>query len=160
MINNQRFEIKISQSAGKGLFAKCAFNKGDFLFKVKGQIIKSTYDARYRTGVRWLSVGFEKWLNPVKFSEWYFINHSCTPSCGIKGQVMVYAMRDIAIGEEIRIDYSTTEHDPYWKMKCSCNETTCRKIVGPISTLDESLYYKYLPYIPAYLQAVYKKQIS
>src|SRR5467141_160386 len=40
-----------------------------------------------------------------------FLNHSCEPNVGIGGNVIFVAMRDIAPGEELTIDYAMFDDD-------------------------------------------------
>lgn len=60
-----------------------------------------------------------------------FINHSCEPNCGLTGNVVLVAMRDIARGEELCYDYATTDGSDYDEFECACGAPTCRgKITG------------------------------
>jgi len=34
------------------------------------------------------------------------INHSCSPNCGMRGEITIVAMRDIQVDEELTIDYA------------------------------------------------------
>ena len=40
-----------------------------------------------------------------------FLNHSCEPNVGVQGQIVFVAMRDVAAGEELTLDYGTIDHD-------------------------------------------------
>ncbi len=51
---------------------------------------------------------------------------ACTKNNGMG----IFASQDIKKGEEITFDYSSTEADPYWKMKCKCGSFNCRKIIN------------------------------
>ena len=54
-----------------------------------------------------------------------FVNHSCEPSGGLRGEAVLVAMRDIKEGEEITFDYATTECiDGEWE--CLCGTPACR----------------------------------
>jgi SET domain-containing protein len=59
-----------------------------------------------------------------------FINHSCEPNCETveddEGRVWIFALRDIAAGEELSYDYELydgAEDDP---SPCVCGAKTCR----------------------------------
>jgi hypothetical protein len=54
-----------------------------------------------------------------------FINHSCEPNVGIAGNIVLVAMRDIAAGDELTIDYAMfdTLDDG---MACRCGSASCR----------------------------------
>lgn len=57
------------------------------------------------------------------------MNHSCNPNVGFNDKDDFVAMRDIRSGEELTWDYSYDETNPKFRMKCSCGEKKCRKIV-------------------------------
>lgn len=59
--------------------------------------------------------------------------------------------------EEIIIDYSTTEIDKFWHMKCNCGSKNCRKEIQSIQFLPKKVYNKYTPCIPTYFMKVYNK---
>ncbi len=147
--------ISKSKFSGKGLFAKKDIKRNKVIFTVKGKIIKGTYGKEYWIGSRWLSIGNRLWVNPYKNSLWWFINHSCNPNSGLKGKKEVVAMRNIKKDEEITIDYSITEDDPYWKMKCRCGNKNCRKIIRSIRFLPKKLFKKYYNYTPKFLKNSY-----
>jgi len=56
-----------------------------------------------------------------------FLNHSCDPNCEvdeIKGRVWLFAIRDIAAGEELVWDYNLyDDEDP---APCYCGSPKCR----------------------------------
>lgn len=56
-----------------------------------------------------------------------FINHSCDPNAGWKGQIFLVAMRDISANEEIRFDYATVVSLPGYEFDCECGSPFCRK---------------------------------
>ncbi len=59
-----------------------------------------------------------------------FINHSCSPNCFMRvahGRILFYALRDIAPGEELLLDYSPSQHP---ELRCSCGSPRCRGMVG------------------------------
>jgi uncharacterized protein len=60
-----------------------------------------------------------------------FINHSCDPNCGLSGNVVLVALRDIAIGEELVYYYATTDGSSYDEFECECGAAICRgKVSG------------------------------
>jgi hypothetical protein len=118
--------VSQTRNTGKGLFAKRGIKKGETVFIAKGKLVKDCYGPDYHIGPNWLTIKRGLWLDPFGDTPWTFINHSCSPNSGLKGKVTVVAMKDIRKGEEVTIDYSTTEEDPYWKMKCKCGKKGCR----------------------------------
>jgi len=57
-----------------------------------------------------------------------YINHSCDPNVWMSDEVTLVARRDIAVGEELTIDYCLFEgdesHVPPWT--CRCGSALCR----------------------------------
>jgi len=56
-----------------------------------------------------------------------YLNHSCDPNCEvdeIKGRVWLFALRDIAAGEELVWDYNL--YDDEAPAPCSCGSANCR----------------------------------
>lgn len=153
---------KQTKRTGVGIFAKKNLKKGEIIFIVKGKlisfIVKNKKDALF--GDRWLSISKNRWINPREGGPWYFINHSCNPNAGIKGKVSIVAMRNIKKGEEITIDYSITEAEKLWHMKCNCGNKNCRKKIKSIQFLPEKIYIKYLPFIPKYIQKERKLHLN
>ncbi len=81
-----------------------------------------------------------------------FFNHSCDPNSGIKGQLIMVAMRDIALGEEVTYDYCMTDADFNYTFDCSCGAPGCR---GKITTADwkkTQLQKKYKGYFSWHVQ--------
>jgi len=57
------------------------------------------------------------------------VNHSCAPNVGMGGNVLLVAMREIAAGEELTIDYALFLGDPGFSMDCRCRTAACRGVV-------------------------------
>jgi uncharacterized protein len=81
-----------------------------------------------------------------------FINHSCDPTCGVKGRVVFVAMRDIAPGEEITFDYCMTEAFPWYKLNCRCGTSLCRGLVTGEDWKKLELQARYSGYFSDYIQ--------
>jgi len=55
-----------------------------------------------------------------------FTNHSCVPNAVLRirqGRVELYAMRDVAAGEELTVNYGETHHDG--RLRCRCGAPGC-----------------------------------
>jgi hypothetical protein len=150
----RRIYIGHSENTGRGLFANCRFIRNQVLFTVHGRIRIDSYGPDYWIGSRWFGIDDGMWLVLPKNSYAYYLNHSCDPNSGVKDRVAVVAMRNIEKGEEITLDYSITEADPYWKMKCKCGKENCRKIIRSIQFLPEEIYRRYEPFVPEFLRRV------
>ena len=80
-----------------------------------------------------------------------FINHSCDPNVGFRGQVVYVAMRDIKAGEELCHDYSMERSDDY-SLECHCGSPLCRgKVTGQDWKLSE-LQARYGDYFSIYIR--------
>jgi SET domain-containing protein len=79
-----------------------------------------------------------------------FINHSCDPNVGFRGQVVYLAMRDIESGEELCHDYAMERSDGY-VLDCRCGSPLCRgKVTGEDWKLPE-LQQRYGDYFSLYI---------
>jgi hypothetical protein len=87
-----------------------------------------------------------------------FFNHSCNPNAGIKGQIVMVAMRNIKPKEEITYDYAMTDAEFDYSFKCSCGQNNCRKIVTTKDWKIPSLQKKYKGYFSWYIQEKINKR--
>ena len=79
-----------------------------------------------------------------------FINHSCEPSVGFAGNVVLVAMRHIGGGEELTTDYALFDsHDE--TMECRCGTPSCRGTVSGRDWQRPDLQRKYGSYFSSYL---------
>ncbi len=81
-----------------------------------------------------------------------FFNHSCSPNAGIKGHLLMVAMRNIKKGEEITYDYCMTDADYDYSFKCGCGAVNCRKLVTTSDWKKPGLQKKYKGYFSWYVQ--------
>ena len=65
----------------------------------------------------------------VDGNQTQYINHSCNPNADafvIGGSLLIFALREIASGEEITVDYlNSFEQD---QSVCQCRISTCRQV--------------------------------
>ncbi|HEY0948032.1 MAG TPA: SET domain-containing protein-lysine N-methyltransferase [Candidatus Paceibacterota bacterium] len=147
---------------GYGVFTRQALKRGQFIAELRGSRVyyePTIYGQSNRYG-DWIGIGKNTWIDPI--DEFQYLNHSCAPTAGLKGsrKLRLYALRDIAAGEEITIDYSTTEEDVDYCFETEEPESPAfRKFIGPIQTLPEKTYREYLPFIPKYFQKVYEREV-
>jgi hypothetical protein len=87
-----------------------------------------------------------------------FINHSCEPNCGMSGNTVVVALREIEVGEELTYDYAMSDGSDYDEFECGCGTAACRgKVTGHDWMLPElQLRYRgnFSPYIAARIAAL------
>lgn len=68
------------------------------------------------------AIDFSRSTDPMRFT-----NHSCRPNARLsirQGRVEFYALRAIAVGEEVTVDYGETHHEG--KLSCRCGAAGCR----------------------------------
>jgi SET domain len=142
---------------GKAVFAARVFKKGDVITQFTGpRIHKSEIPTEYKGEEdRYVQITKDYYLGPSGDID-DLINHSCDPNSGFKftnSGVLLVALRQIEVGDEITWDYSTTLLDSTWKMMCECNSEICRKIIGDFMLLDAEVQNKYkdLDILPQYV---------
>jgi uncharacterized membrane protein HdeD (DUF308 family) len=106
---------------GLGLFSKRAFVTNDIVCQLRGAVKKRPH----RSLPNWIGIGPSHWIDPALPLQ--HINHSCAPNVAFGRNRQLHAIRDIAPGEELTLDYSTTEADPEWAMSCACQSLHCRR---------------------------------
>lgn len=129
--------IRKSKIEGSGCFATASFRKGHKIAEYAGEKI-STAEAKRRSHRRKLRICAinNRWsLDGSRGGNGtHYINHSCEPNAYMKilyKHILFIALRDIAPGEEITIDYESTLHDD--EKRCTCGAPSCR---GTINKID------------------------
>lgn len=79
------------------------------------------------------------------------LNHSCEPNCGLLGQTLIIAMRDIGPGEELCFDYATCDASDYDEFRCRCGQPNCREIITGSDWREPGLQEKYAGWFSPYL---------
>ena len=114
---------------GRGLFARKAFWKGDFIVEYTGDLIPTRYADTLKT--KYLFEVNEKWTvdGSPRSNIARYINHSCNPNCEtgiVRGRILILAKRDIAMGEELTFDYG----DEYFAEFIRPHGCRCRRCSG------------------------------
>jgi len=146
---------------GKGLFAPAAIAAGTVIFSVDVNRNRLAFDETKELDDR------ESYALQIGLSEYVLLkpplvyaNHSCQPNCGFNAAYAFFALRDIAAGEELVWDYSTSMFEHNWNMKCQCGSALCRKIVRDFNLLPSKLQQEYLRLgivLPYIVEAVYSR---
>lgn len=61
----------------------------------------------------------------------FLLNHSCDANVLDYGLDFGIAVRDVAAGEEVTLDYRTFASDPPWEVACACGSPDCARVIGP-----------------------------
>jgi SET domain-containing protein len=123
-------DVAVGQSniAGRGLFATAAIPQGMDIARLGGQI-RSTAELRVLPAVDSFAVDDDHYLVLGPGNRNRYGNHSCEPNLWWTGQYTLSARRDIATGEELTSDYSTSIADPQFLLRCHCESYRCRQMV-------------------------------
>ena len=128
----QKFAVDVRSSPidGQGAFAAEAVPGRRKIGEIRGESI-SVAEARIRATrserimIVELSarraIDFSRSADPMRYT-----NHSCRPNarlCIRQGRVEFYALRDIACGEEITVNYGPTHHEG--RLACRCGAADC-----------------------------------
>lgn len=152
-----------SKIEGRGVFVVKPIKKAELVaafggYVVELQKLKGMQKSKPRTFNAIYSVGYQIEENLVlgvtnysQFSTTEYINHSCEPTCGFGGQINIYALRDIDVGEEITIDYCMCISDPIFNMQCNCGSKNCRKNIFSNDWTIKALQKKYRGFFQPYI---------
>src|SRR4051794_22216368 len=111
---------------GRGVFAGKPIPAGAHLIRFTGPLLSYAQTSPQTYA---LQVGPDVYIGASGGPD-DFINHSCEPNAGfrIEGTAAdLHAIRDIAAGEEILFDYSTTLDEDDFEMECWCGAAGCRR---------------------------------
>ena len=129
----QKFAVDVRASAidGQGAFALEPVPPRLKIGEIRGESI-TVQEARIRATrserimIVELSdkkaIDFSKSADPMRYT-----NHSCKPNARLvirNGRVEFYAVRAIAVNEEITVDYGETHHEG--RLRCQCGAPGCR----------------------------------
>jgi hypothetical protein len=142
---------------GKAVFATRDYKPDQVIVKFEGKIIDKDKIPKNMHGSsdRYVQISKDKFMGPSKNTD-DFINHSCEPNCGLLFRdygIILVAIKNIKIGDEITWDYSTSIHNDSWKMKCKCLSKKCRGDIGEFKNLSKVVQTRYirLGIVPDYI---------
>jgi uncharacterized protein len=128
----QKFDVEARPSVidGMGVFAQEVIPKLKKIGEIRGESI-SVSDARIRATrherIMIVEVSDKRAIDFTKSSDpMRYTNHSCAPNarlCIRQGRVEFYALRVIAVDEEITVNYGETHHEG--KLVCQCGAVGC-----------------------------------
>jgi uncharacterized protein len=128
----QKFAVNVQPSAidGMGAFAAEAIPARLKIGEIRGESI-SVAEARIRaTRAERIMIVELSEKKAIDFSAsddpMRFTNHSCSANarlCIRQGRVEFYALRGIAPGEEITVNYGETHHEG--RLRCRCGAPNC-----------------------------------
>lgn len=126
--------VKKSSLHGLGCFATVPFRKGHLIAEYAGEKI-SRKEAMRRMkrpdGTRISELEAEWYIDgSVVGNQTQYINHSCDPNADtvvIGGSLFIFALQEIALGEEITVDYLNSFEQDH--SVCQCLTASCRQSI-------------------------------
>ncbi len=123
-------DVRASRIDGRGAFAAEAMPARRKIGEIRGESV-SVREARRRAKtmerIMIVEVSHTRAIDASGSTDpLRFTNHSCQPNAVLRirqGRVEFYAMRDIAAGEEITVNYGETHHEG--KLRCRCGAPGC-----------------------------------
>ena len=155
-------EVRPAGTKGLGVFAKRAFEVGEFLFRRRhGRIVDTAGIASlsHEDHMHLCELGFDRYA--VLLPPGCYLNHSCEPNAMRHG-VVVFAYRRIAAGDEVTIDYRLNAFDDEgtpWP--CECRTSRCTgEVACSFFALDAATQAEYLPHAPTFIQREYRHRLG
>lgn len=135
---NPKLEVRKTDSYGRGVFAKELVEKDEMLFVMGGYILTNEDDnaMRYDVADKGIEISEKFMIGPRSAEDLarmpqHYVNHSCDPNAGFKGQIFMAALREIPAGEQAAYDYAMVmcpdpESNTFFRMECRCGAPSCR----------------------------------
>ena len=123
-------DVKASRIDGQGAFSAEAIPARRKIGEIRGESV-SVREARRRARgqqrIMIVDVSDRRAIDAsISSDPLRFTNHSCRPNAVLRirqGRVEFYAMRDVAPGEEITVNYGETHHEG--RLRCRCGAAGC-----------------------------------
>ena len=123
-------DVKPSRIDGQGAFAAEPIPARRKIGEIRGEAISVREARRRAKGVARIMIVelSERRAIDASLSQdpLRFTNHSCAPNAVLRirqGRVEFYAMRDVAPGEELTVNYGETHHEG--RLRCRCGAPGC-----------------------------------
>lgn len=152
-----KVEKRVSAIHGRGLFAHQDIARGEIVVVKGGYVMTRAQrdEVSLELGPAEIQITEELHIGPITSHQrergMMHLNHSCEPNLGLQGQIVFVAMRDIAAGEELTIDYAMTDDEPY-EMPCDCGVKACRGTITGYDWKQPALQRKYDGYFSWFIQ--------
>ncbi len=150
-------QVRRSPIEGRGLFARRAIRKGEIVAIKGGHILDEETLARVKDRIAdsFVQIADGFYIGAMTTAEVrknkIFINHSCEPNLGIRGQIIYVARRDIRPGEELTYDWAMEENRADLT-RCNCGSTQCRKLLTGRDWKKRRLQRRCRGHLSAYLE--------
>ncbi|BAY10248.1 SET domain-containing protein-lysine N-methyltransferase [Calothrix sp. NIES-2098] len=145
----KKFKVCGNAISGYGIYAVTDLKAGEIIFQgeeypkriVTRDYVQSHWSASEQEEFRQYAVPLSEEVfmfwdeNPA---NWIPQNHSCEPNIGYRG-LNIYALKDIAVGEELTVDYATIKNEDFPEFQCQCGSPKCRGIISgtPVNSVTQ-----------------------
>lgn len=128
----QKFAVRVARSPidGFGVFAEEPVPPRLKIGEIRGESITIAEARRRAQGqqrIMIVEVSAKRAIDASRSSDpMRFTNHSCQPNARLsirEGRIEFYALRAIAVGEEITVNYGETHHEG--RLACRCGAPNC-----------------------------------
>jgi SET domain-containing protein len=153
-----RTAVRPSPIHGLGLFAARPIRRDEVVAIKGGSILDRAALRRVKGRVAWsyIQIGDRTFIGATSRRQVrankLFLNHSCEPNVGFRGEITFVAMRDVAAGEELTYDWAMEENLAA-RTRCRCGRPRCRGILTGRDWRRAELQRRYRGYFSAYLAA-------
>ena len=163
-VQRPRLIVGASSIQGQGVFATESIHHGDVILRVDdSRVVNEKHPLKPEEGESAIHRDYlpDGTVTLMRSPE-CFINHSCEPNSWTYSagrERFLLAMRDIAAGEEIFMDYAlnAVEGDEW---ECRCGAGVCRGYHKcDFFTLSPELQRKYLPYLDPWFADIHAGRI-
>jgi hypothetical protein len=145
--------------AGRGLFAVEPLAAGEVVAVKGGHIVDTATLLALPERLQSSEIQIAEGLHLVALTDdeyepvMLFLNHSCEPNVGFRGNVVLAAMRDVAAGDELTTDYALFDSPapPDDTLACSCGTPSCRGTITGHDWRDPVLRRRYAGWFSTYL---------
>ena len=150
-------EVRDSPIHGKGLFAREPIAPGEIVAVKGGYVLTAAEWTRLEPtlGAAEIQIADGLFIAPVRpdhrHGSMLYTNHSCDPNLALQGQIVLVAMRDVAPGEELTIDWATTD-DLDYEVACHCGSPACRGTITGKDWMKPELQERYRGWFCWFLQ--------
>lgn len=150
-----KLKARASPGNGRGVFASEDVSAGEVLAVWGGRVIdeQEMRSLPERDLMHTLQIDEGFYIAPAKPRDPAdFVNHSCDPNAGMRGQVTLVALREISAEDEVCYDYVMTEGTPYNEFDCRCGSPSCRGRVSAEDWRRPELWERYAGHFSPYIE--------
>jgi len=158
---SNKINIRDTEKYGMGVFAKEKIKKDEKIAMFGGYVMTRKEEEEAPPNVYDNAMQIDDNLvigtnTKESIEDASMFNHSCNANAGIRGQILLVAIRNIDIGEQVTFDFGTVLFHPKgvkrYKFKCLCGSKDCRGIVTEDDWKNNKLHKKYKGYFPLHIQ--------